>query len=104
MAIPMPKNSTFTSAASLTRSILLLVLYFVVVALPSHASEAISSVAFDGESSIDKFLQVLFALLCVIILIVALSMIVKKYNILPGSQSNQIAIISAMPLGRKSVV
>lgn len=74
---------------------------FSLTTLPLYAAEAIPSPAFDGRAGVDTILQVLFALLCVILLMVFLSVLIKKYNILPNSSSNQIKVISGLALNNK---
>ena len=70
-------------------------------ALPLYGSEAAENIGFDGRAGVDTILQVLLALLCVIILMVFLSIVVKKYNILPTGSSNQITVVSGLSLNSK---
>lgn len=74
---------------------------FLLTALPLYASEAVTNSEFDGRAGFDTMLQILFALLCVILLMVFLSVLIRKYNILPNGSSNQIKVISGLSLNNK---
>lgn len=59
------------------------------------------AVGVDSGLNVDSLLQVLIALISVICIIFILSVLVKKFNILPGGSSGLIKIISGISLTSK---
>ena len=57
--------------------------------------------AFDAGLNVDNLLQVLIALISVICIIFILSILVKKFNILPGASSGIIKIVAGISLSGK---
>ena len=65
------------------------------------SADGSSAVRIDSGLNVDSLLQVLIALISVICIIFILSVLVKKFNILPGGSSGLIKIISGISLTSK---
>lgn len=58
-------------------------------------------VGFDSGLNVDSLIQVLIALISVICIIFVLSVLLKKFNILPGTSSGLIKIVAGISLSNK---
>lgn len=64
-------------------------------------SAAVEDAGFDAGLNVDSLIQVLIALISVICIIFILSVLLKKFNILPGTSSGLIKIVAGISLSNK---
>jgi len=86
----------------------LAVLFFLTAFLASAAEsseelggESGPGAGFDAGLNVDSLLQVLIALISVVFIIFALSVLLKKFNMLPGASAGLIKIVGGISLGSK---
>jgi len=74
-------------------------------AIPATAAERSENVAtamrFDAGLNAGNLIQILVALFSVVLIIFALSIVLKKFNIFPGTSSGAIRVIAGISLGSK---
>lgn len=100
-------NNTIKSARNKVMMRLSAVALFVfnsvysISAFAADMPEAVTTPSFDGGMNFDSLLQVLTGLISVILIIFLLSLLLKKFNIVPGGSSGIIKVVSGLALNSK---